>query len=442
MKLSHKQTIIIDYLEDNITTEAIFGGAAGGGKSALGCYYCLKTALKYAGSRGLIGRAELKTLKETTLVTFFEIAQKQGLKPNIHFTYNGQSGIIKLFNGSEILTKDLFQYPSDPNFDSLGSLEITYAFIDECNQITEKAWNIVMSRIRYKLDEFGIIPKILGTCNPAKNWVYSKFFVRHKNGTLPNNMQFVQSLVTDNPFISNHYKENLAKLDEASKQRLLLGNWDYDDKTSLYQFGKLNDLVSNTFVERGKQYMTADIAMEGSDRFVIFNWDGRVIVNCDIIEKSNGKDIEVLIKANADKYNVPQSHIVYDSDGVGKFLKGYLPNAIGFVNNGTPAKVDLQKENYANAKAQCYYISSQKVNDNKIYILPEVANFMYQGRRIIDWLVEELGVVKRAKIDQDGKLYINSKEDMKSVLGRSPDFADAFMMREWLDLNKITFYFK
>ena len=64
MKLTVKQTIALDYLEDNITNEVLFGGGAGGGKTALGCYFQIKRRLKYPETRGLIGRAVLKTLKE------------------------------------------------------------------------------------------------------------------------------------------------------------------------------------------------------------------------------------------------------------------------------------------------------------------------------------------------------------------------------------------
>lgn len=71
MKLSIKQTLTLDYLENNNVNEILFGGGAGGGKSILGCYWQIKTRLKYAGTRGLIGRASLKTLKETTLQSFF-----------------------------------------------------------------------------------------------------------------------------------------------------------------------------------------------------------------------------------------------------------------------------------------------------------------------------------------------------------------------------------
>ena len=127
-----------------------------------------------------MGRSKLKALKETTLNTFFQISSDLGLKDQ--YNYNAQSGIIYWKNGSEIILKDLFLYPSDPNFDGLGSLEITGGFIDECNQITKKAWQVVKSRMRYKLNEYNLTPKLFGSCNPSKNWVYSDFYKPYVDG--------------------------------------------------------------------------------------------------------------------------------------------------------------------------------------------------------------------------------------------------------------------
>jgi hypothetical protein len=148
---------------------------------------------------------ETKTLKETTLQSFFFVANAQGLKANVHYKFNAQSNQILFPNKSIIFLKDLFLYPSDPNFDELGSLEITDAFIDETAQITKKAWDITKSRIRYRLEENNLIPKILWTSNPSKNWNYTDYFLLNENGELPECRKFVQSLVTDNPYISKHY---------------------------------------------------------------------------------------------------------------------------------------------------------------------------------------------------------------------------------------------
>ena len=189
MELLPKQENAVYYLKDNTTKELLYGGAAGGGKSALGCLWLIEMCQKYPKSRWLMGRSKLKALKETTLNTFFELSTMLGLSDQ--YNYNSQSNIIYWNNGSEILLKDLFLYPSDPNFDSLGSLEITGAFIDECNQIVYKAWQIVTSRCRYKLTEFDLIPKVLGTCNPSKNWAYKEFYKRNRDSNLPKEKKFI-----------------------------------------------------------------------------------------------------------------------------------------------------------------------------------------------------------------------------------------------------------
>ena len=186
MQLLPKQENAVYYLKDEETKEVLYGGEAGGGKSALGCLWLIEQCQKYPGSRWLMGRSKLKALKDTTLNTFFELTSTPSdesirlglirLDLGNQYVYNAQSNIIKWGNGSEIILKDLFLYPSDPNFDSLGSLEICGAFVDECNQIVYKAWQIVSSRCRYKLSEFGITPKLFGSCNPAKNWVYKQFY--------------------------------------------------------------------------------------------------------------------------------------------------------------------------------------------------------------------------------------------------------------------------
>lgn len=161
-------------LTDKNTHEILYGGGAGGGKSFLGCVWLIINCFTYPGSRWLMGRAVLKALKESTLKTFLEVSSQWKLQGK--YRYNSVEGYIKFENGSEIVLKDLAYYPSDPHYDSLGSTEFTGAFLDEASQIPEKAKNIVMSRIRYKLDDFGIIPKMLICSNPAKNWMYEQFF--------------------------------------------------------------------------------------------------------------------------------------------------------------------------------------------------------------------------------------------------------------------------
>jgi len=421
----------LTYLTDNTTNELLFGGGAGGGKSYCGCAWLIINCLQYKGTRYLMGRSKLDALKKTTLNTFFEVCASWEIKSGVHYNFNAQSNIIKFYNGSEVMLKDLFLYPSDPNFDSLGSLELTGAFIDEANQITQKAKNIVLSRLRYKLDENNLIPKLLLTCNPAKNWLYSEWYIPHKQGKLTTDKQFLKSLVTDNPNISKHYITTLKKLDNITRERLLYGNWEYEnDENKLFKYDSIINLFTNDFiVEERETFLSVDVARFGKDSSVICVWKGWVVVDIIKHTKKSITELSDIILEIAKQYNVTRSNIVVDEDGVGGGLKDVLKGSKGFINNSRA----IGKENYINLKAQCYYKFADKVNRALVYIM---------DNKYKDKIIQELEVVQMKDIDKDNKLSIIGKDKIKEHIGRSPDFADALMMRMYLEINKtkITYF--
>jgi hypothetical protein len=432
MKLLLKQENAVYFLKDRITKEVLYGGAAGGGKSALGVLWIIEQCQTYPGTRWLMGRSKLKTLKETTLNTFFELTSNLQLSTSDNF--NSQTAGMTWKNGSERLLKDLYSYPADPNFDSLGSLEITGAFIDECNQISFKAWQIVTSRIRYKLNEYNLTPKILGTCNPAKNWTYSKFYLPTANGTMPESRKFIQSLPTDNPNLPASYLDSLLALDENSKQRLYYGNWEFDnDPARLIDFDKIQNIFTNDFVDSGDMFISADIARYGSDKMVILVWSGFRVIEIFTLDKSSITETAEAIKSLMNKHRVPLSNVVADEDGVGGGVVDIV-RCKGFVNNSKPLKEDNVNVEYQNLKTQCYYKLAEKIQSNGLYIDCELTDAQ-------DVIVKELEQVKRDKIDQDGKLRILPKDKVKELIGHSPDYSDALAMRLYFELKQTFFTF-
>ena len=423
MKLLIKQEHATFFLNDKVNTELLYGGAAGGGKSAFGCLWLISMCQKYAGTRWLMGRSKLKSLKETTLNSFFELTSK--LEINDQFDYNAQSNIIYWKNGSEILLKDLFLYPSDPNFDGLGSLELTGAFVDECNQITYKAWQIVKSRIRYKLNDYGLIPKLLGTCNPAKNWVYKEFYSPDKNGTLKNYRKFIQALPKDNPYLPDSYIQSLLQLDKNSRERLYYGNWEYDDDPSalISQDAIVNYFNPVHLTKGAEKYITIDVARQGKDKTVFRIWYGWVCVESFRIEKSG---LDVVVKKGLEfiqKHSIPLTNVIADEDGVGGGVVDFL-KCRGFINNAQP----LKGENYSNLKSQCSILTAKKISLNE---MGELCN----DKALVDIVSEEMEQIKMKDIDKDGKLSIVPKEMIKENIGRSPDEWDSIMMRYYFELQ-------
>ena len=60
-----KQRECLEYLNDDISRYILFGGAKGGSKTRLGCYWIIINCLKYPGVRYLIGRSRLTTLTKS-----------------------------------------------------------------------------------------------------------------------------------------------------------------------------------------------------------------------------------------------------------------------------------------------------------------------------------------------------------------------------------------
>jgi phage terminase large subunit len=422
-KFTKTQEQAIAYLFDKKTTEVLFGGAAGGGKSWVGCAWLILLCLKYPKTRYLMGRSKLDSLKKTTLNTFFEVCEMWNLKADRHYHFNAGSNIIKFFNKSEIILKDLFLYPSDKNFDSLGSLEITAAFIDEANQITEKAKNIVASRMRYKLDDYNIIPKLLMTCNPAKNWVYTQYYRPAKEGKQKPHRRFIQSLVDDNEYISKFYKKQLQTLDELSKQRLLFGNWEYDaTNDSLIEYDAILNLFSQTGMG-GDKYISCDVARFGSDKTVIMYWEGLHIKKIRTLLKSAINDVVNEVRQIQQANAVPLRNIIIDEDGVGGGAKDFL-RCQGFVNNARA----LKGENYQNLKTQCYYKLADLVNKAQVGIdCPDI--------NAKNNIIEELEQVRMKDADKDTKLQMIPKDTIKAIIGRSPDYSDAMAMRMFYEID-------
>lgn len=433
-KPSEKQFLAWQYLNDNITTEIGYGGAASGGKSYLGCFWLLAMCLAYPGTGWLMGRKELTNLKRTTLLTLFKVCSEYGIEPEKHFNYNQQNNIITFLNGSQIFLMDLGYKPSDPLYTRLGGLEITGYFIDEANEVPVEAVNIIKTRTgRRKNEEYGIKPKGLETFNPDRGHVYMRYYKPYKEETLPEYRKFIRALPQDNPYTTEDYLNQLRNSDKITRERLLNGNFDYEnDPTVLMGLDAVNDIFTNTIIKRNQKFISADIARFGDDKTVIFVWDDLEVIKCEVLVKTPVDTIADKIKALAAEYQTPFSRIIIDEDGVGGGVCDILRGTKGFVANSTAIDIgtlnDAYKPNFANLKAQCYFKLADFVNTRKL-------SFKIDDDRIKSDIVDELSQIKRKDPDKETKLAIIPKETMKENLGRSPDFADTLMMRMYFEIG-------
>jgi len=423
-------------LLDKTTRYVVFGGGAGGGKSWLGAEWLLTNCYIYPGTKWFMGREELKRLMGSSYETFRKVCKHHKI-PTTDWKLNGQYNYIEFTNGSRIDLLDLAYRPTDPLYERLGSLEYTGGWIEEAGEIHFLAFDVLKSRVgRHMNNEHGLIGKIFITCNPKKNWLYQKVFKPYKEGTLSPEYSFVQSLYMDNPYTSEEYGKALLEItDKATKERLMKGNWEYDDDPSiLIKYDAITDMFTNTIEISNDRYLTADIARYGSDKTVIYCWQGLHVYKIEVLEKAGIDTVSERIKQILKEEMIPYSRCIVDEDGVGggvvdsvRGIKGFMANTAPIDFKNKPTFV-ISRPNYKNLKAQCYYLLADYINNHKIL-------FQTEDENLKQLLIEELEQVKSKDMDKDGKLMLMPKDEVKEMIGRSPDYSDALMMRMWFELN-------
>lgn len=424
---NEKQKEAVKYWIDKTTFEIIYGGSKGSAKSYTGCSLIFGDALMYPETHYFIARHALNDLRKFTVPSVHEVFSHWGLSPG-YYKFNGQDNVFTLYNNSKVYLLEASHQPSDPQYYRFGSMQMTRGWIEEAGQIDEEAKNNLAASIgRWKNDVYDLPGKLLETCNPSKNYLY-RYYKQFKEGSLPDRVKFIQALPNDNKRLPAGYLENLQlTLSKNEKERLLFGNWEYDDDpAALCDYNKLTEMFSNRFesLREGGKYITCDVARLGSDKLVVGLWHGWWC-NYKWFEKQRITEAYNYINGLRLVNGIPLNNVICDEDGVGGGLVDML-GCVGFVNNSKP----LNGENYKNLQAQCAFKLAERINNNGLYIENE------DNRQEI---IEELEQMKQDSVDSDGKKGIVSKDKVKAILGRSPDFRDMLLMREWFEFGKVQF---
>lgn len=441
-------TPVLDTDGTPLTVDVFFGGGAGGGKSWSICESRLKNALRYPGYKSFIGRHELKRLMQSTYKTWLKVCRFHNI-PRDEWHLAGDTHTIKFVNGSEIDLLDLQYKPAeDPLYERFGSLEYSDGAIEEAGEVHPLAHEVLKTRVgRHLNDELHINPSLLSTGNPKKNWTYHLFFIPAKNHELSEDMKFIQALERDNPFGESSYSKNLDRIkDPVLRARLRDGEWEYeDDPKALIIYASLMDMFTSPLLsgldddeDEGDddRYMSVDYARYGKDKMVVKLWRGWVCYKILWREKQSTVQAAGWLKELANEHDIPFSHIAVDEDGVGGGVVDLMPGIRGFLANASPIEqkeedddVPEQKRAFANLKTQCAYLLADRINEHMVGV-------RCTDEKVKEWLIHDLEQLKEENIDADDKKRrLLPKEEVKIILGRSPDFGDAMLIRALFDLK-------
>lgn len=196
-------------------SEALYGGAAGGGKSEV----LLMAALQYAGYPGYAALLLRKTYSDLSLPgALMDRALKWLYNTNAHWSDQAKTWT---FPGGGSLTfgyldslQDKYRYQS---------AEFQFVGFDELTQFPESDYRYMFSRLR-RLATANIPIRMRAASNPGNighDWVKQRFMVEQNDDRL-----FLPAKLEDNPYLAREeYEKSLQNLDPITRQQLLNGDW-------------------------------------------------------------------------------------------------------------------------------------------------------------------------------------------------------------------------
>jgi hypothetical protein len=332
----------------------------------------------------------------------------------------GKTGLYKINESNLIITTPLgthIHFKSADKPDNLFGEDVYSCVFDEAPRAKVEAFYALRSTIT----STGGKMKMIGNFGGSANWMHQ---LKEKALTDKEYAYFkitawdaVREGILDESEILQAQKDLPVKI---FKQLYLAEEQESDDQ--LCTFDAINAMWTNSYVEKGNRFITADIALHGSDKFVIIVWEGFRVIDYTEIEKCDAKEVEKFLRDKATTFKVMQSNIVYDADGLGSFLRGYLSDAKPFNNGAKP----IRGLNYKNLKSECGYELAKIVNEGLIY---------FDYPMVKEDIIKEFECLQSYSLDTDGKIQLLPKAKIKELIGHSPDRLDAFMMRMYFELK-------
>lgn len=245
----------------------------------------------------------------------------------------------------------------------------------------------------------------------------------------------------DNPFLDVAELEAMKeeyKNDINSYKQEILAEY-VENQGALFSFTALVDMFSNTVTKQNEKFLIVDIADDGSDRTIFSFWEGMEEYRREDFERMNSEGIISKIREYAADDRIPYSQIAVDAIGVGSSVasSSLLDGIIGFKGSYAPILTDMnivklpnvgvidnpmvpKVSDYKNLRSQCVFTLADMVNNHKVASRVTGA--------LKEQVIEELSMYQDASLG-DGKRMATKSEDVKALIGRSPDNASTFIMR-------------
>lgn len=200
--------------------ETLLGGGFGAGKTVGGCVKGILVSIQYPNTTGLVAMYSYPRLQDTVVNSWLEWAPPE-LAGKGYVKTDGPGGTYYFANGSKVL----FRHFDEMSEDEIKSMNLGWAFIDQAEQVPEKSYLILLSRLRQQT-----VPKtqVWLSANPAPGWLKRRFIDADAEELAKKDIKVLNVTTLENEEnLPNDYLETMRQTySDAWFKRYVLSEWE------------------------------------------------------------------------------------------------------------------------------------------------------------------------------------------------------------------------
>jgi len=396
-------------------------GGAGSGKSVNVAQRMINTAGSYEKARVLTIRKVGRTCRQSTFALYKDVLKATNRWPEVSVRKRAME--IHFDGGGSILHAGL---DDEQKLKSISG--ITHIWVEEATQMDfpeqdgEEA-DLAQLDLRLRGVPQGLDPNVSLTFNPVKDAadIYgylgiSAEDVPHRSWAEKNGVYVQHTTQADNPWISDDYMEAFERLDGSMRKIYVEGKMARSDDPDQVIPYKYVQQGKDLKPEGGTQTLGVDVARFGSDDTVLCRVEGNAAVDFDSHSGLDTSRIATVVQGAVNDHGIHWPNVGVDAVGIGAGVVDQLPGGVPVKAGSSPKPYQEGNSQYDfyNLRSQLWWALREALKDYRLALPDPPAD-----------LVEDLCAPRYDFRGKKKEVRVEPKEDIKSRLGRSPDYADA-----------------
>lgn len=417
----------IHLLDNDKRFKVIYGGS-GSGKSVFIAQMLLYKMLSVKGCNILAVRAVDNTLRFSVYTLFKKLINEWKLGEHFKIRDTDMKIVCNL-NQNELLCRGMSDSENIKSI-TFTSGNLTDVWIEEASEVTKYDFTQLNLRLR---GQDNVDKQIIVSFNPTSDqlWLKKTFFDTDRDDTV-----ILKTTYKDNKFIDKAYADQLEQLkidDIVYWDVYCNGNWGVLDTTNVIIPVKLLLQAKTNVIDDKEEgfVLGVDVARYGDDSTVIYYRKGMRVYDPISLKASSVSQVVEQVLELCEKLHLehPQANIKIhiDETGVGGGVVDYL-------NKFRLWYTSVVGINFSQRPSDT--VKYDDITTEMMFNLREVFSKNTVQIPYHDQTISELSS-RIYKITEKHKYKAESKGEFKKRLGKSPDFADAFMLMFYSPKNVV-----